>query len=473
MTKNKDKIIPKRQRALILQGGGALGAYEAGAFKALTEIFLERNERNGERGRPLFDIIAGTSVGAINAGIIVSHFVNENKKNYEDNKNSTWNESADDLLEFWKFLSSPTTIKLEETPWAKRKGQGAGMNKVASHEAARRYYSSKKNLIKGAHGVFDAPTATFRDDKFFDDEDSIVSNWLPDLIPIPNTSKNVWLRYDGSRLEKSIQTYRNFPIKTSYAGGQPRLLVVTVDVAEGKTETFDSYKHKGIDTCHIMASSAVPLFYNYREISGRKFWDGGILSNTPVREVIEAHKNYWEHEIGQENLKNFILSGGKEGQKIPDLELFIVNVISSRVETVPTDHDGAKDRLNDLRLLDKSEYDIRVAATFSQHVDLIKQLIDLGENDPALKNRIANILTKSIPKSDSATTTSLNSNEVRYIDAIKTSFKISKVIRINRAEDPNTISNKFVEFTEETIDRLIYDGMQDAKVALEGYTKIN
>lgn len=68
-----DSEIPDKQRALIFQGGGALGAYEVGAFKALAEELPKLDKQKGEVNRPLFDIIAGTSIGAINAAILVSY----------------------------------------------------------------------------------------------------------------------------------------------------------------------------------------------------------------------------------------------------------------------------------------------------------------------------------------------------------------------------------------------------------------
>ena len=64
----QELILPKKQRALIFQGGGSLGAYEAGVFQALYENITREDEKKGEeeKGRPLFDIVAGTSIGAIN-----------------------------------------------------------------------------------------------------------------------------------------------------------------------------------------------------------------------------------------------------------------------------------------------------------------------------------------------------------------------------------------------------------------------
>ena len=49
----------------------------------------------------------------------------------------------------------------------------------------------------------------------------------------------------------------------------------------------------GIDIQHVIASCNVPEFYKYKEINGRNFWDGGILSNTPFRELLQAHRDYW------------------------------------------------------------------------------------------------------------------------------------------------------------------------------------
>ena len=55
------------QRALVLQGGGALGAYEAGVIKALVKKLTKEDKKNGYNDRPLFDIVAGASIDAVNA----------------------------------------------------------------------------------------------------------------------------------------------------------------------------------------------------------------------------------------------------------------------------------------------------------------------------------------------------------------------------------------------------------------------
>ena len=88
--------IPKVQRALILQGGGALGAYQAGVFRSLYEKMKGNQNNDSDDHHHLFDIIAGTSIGAINGAILVSYFL-ENKK---------WGGSAERLESFWKYLST-------------------------------------------------------------------------------------------------------------------------------------------------------------------------------------------------------------------------------------------------------------------------------------------------------------------------------------------------------------------------------
>src|SRR5215471_11907869 len=66
--------VPDGQRALVLQGGGSLGAYEAGAYQALYERITKTDREKGD-GKPFLNIVAGTSIGAINAAIIVSYVV--------------------------------------------------------------------------------------------------------------------------------------------------------------------------------------------------------------------------------------------------------------------------------------------------------------------------------------------------------------------------------------------------------------
>jgi predicted acylesterase/phospholipase RssA len=81
------------QRALVLQGGGTLGAYEAGVLKVLCKKLSEKDKENGdgEEKRLLFDVVAGTSIGAMNGAILVSQYL----------KTQSWEKAADKLEKFW------------------------------------------------------------------------------------------------------------------------------------------------------------------------------------------------------------------------------------------------------------------------------------------------------------------------------------------------------------------------------------
>jgi len=376
--------IPAKQRALILQGAGALGAYDAGVFQAIYEN-LEQKDEN----KPLFDIVAGTSSGAMNAAILVSHVA--------ENDNS-WKGSADKLKDFWNNVSrAPGDIKIgipqgEGIPgfnnWWKY-WHKADSN-IASEEAARRYYSSKEFLYTGVLRVFFPLLLPKTDNRFFDNF----------IILINNT----WYVFSNQPLKESLK-FSKFPISTSFEKDrkQPRLLLVSVDVLEGAAVTFDSYPkidgsrkseygkseylkldgddinnnrteytiyyNEVVNLEHAIASGSVPINYDYAKIEAdrltienrgnkkvekvdRYFWDVGIASNTPLRELIQAHKDYWLDVMG---------IGKEDSQSIPDLEVFIVDVWPTKRKDIPLDHDGAINRNLDLLMCDKTDYDEKVA----------------------------------------------------------------------------------------------------------------
>ena len=459
--------FPRIQRALLLQGGGALGAYQAGAFKALYEKIINDKDRNSDiDNAPLFDIIAGTSIGAINAAILVSYFL----------ENKTWNGSAKRLEEFWKYLSTPTP-QISEALKQWRAEKEKGNPSIASEEAARRYYSVKEFLKSGIERVF-TPIYPIKDDNRFYD------------------SQNKWLTYNNEPLRKSIERFARLPIATSFERGEPRLLVVSTDAAEGTTVTFDSYENKqgrreteygdsllerpivikyneGIGVKHLIASSCLPGFYVYEDLDGRKFWDGGILSNTPIRELFEAHKKFWQRKIGPPTIENSFkkIKGSKESgspndngqvkmQKIPDLELYIVNLFDPRdsdidtcLDTVSIDVDRINDRQLDINLSDG--YDAKTDGLLSDYVNLIERLISLGDSDESLKEKINRILDEYTPRRF------YTEEYKKNIDILKNTFKIVKVIQIYRKDDDDTISGKLADFTSETISKLIQQGYQD------------
>jgi NTE family protein len=459
-----DHNVPDKQRALILQGGGALGAYEVGAFKALIKKIPEIDAKNQESGRPLFDIVAGTSIGSINAAILVSHF--------KEDSSRSWNSASEKLQDFWDYISSDSpnrdvNFRIHWWNEVHKNDQNA-----ASPEAARRYYSAKYFLQNGADRAFSEPKLIL-DEKFFDFG-----------VSLPN---NLWIRYSNDRLKESIDKYAKFPIATS--NGEPRLLVVSVDVADGATVTFDSYskesefgrfnkgsykfsKHvitydKGIELKHVMASASIPLFYDYEIIQRHKFWDGGILSNTPLREVLQAHRDYWFKTIGR----------GKPESKVPDLEVYIIGVWPSSTDdggpdrdVVPSEYDGMKAKLYAIGLSDKTEYDEKTAIMVSDYIEIIKRIRAIALKN--IKNQEdKNAFTKDLQAfldKEPAQSKGRDGGDRTYSSLLNGRFKLAgEVVRVELKNDPDGISNVAFDLTTKTIGNLIAQGENDAKEILE------
>ena len=465
--------IPPVQRALVLQGGGALGAYQAGVFKCLYEKIKGSQDDDNKKDVPLFDIIAGTSIGAINGAILVSYFV----------ENKTWEGASEKLEAFWKYLSTPTpNISEALKQWKVEYEKGNPL--IASEESARRYYSAKEFSKSGVEKVFKPIYPPKQDNRFCD-------------------SQNQWLVYDNQPLRKSIEKFTKFPIATSFDKGEPRLLVVSVDATEGTTVTFDSYEsdqgkreteygvshlgksiiiqyNEGISINYLIASSSMPEVYAYEEIDGRKFWDGGILSNTLIKELIDAHQRFWEKRIGSKNLENSVRRKSRHNereeeannysstsqeqqqiQRIPNLEIYVVNLLDPKENNNNTvrsadsyDFEWIKDRNIDIKL--GNGFDAKTYGLYTDYVNLIEKLISLGDKDELLKEKINRILEEYTPRR-------VMTEEIkRNIDILKSTFKIVKFIQIQRKDDNNSISGKLTDFTYETIDRLIQEGYQDA-----------
>src|SRR5215213_6549672 len=439
--------IPNKQRALVLQGGGALGAYESGVLSVLCKE-LAHEYREG----PLFDIIAATSMGAMNAAVLVSNVVNRKK---------TWEEAAKELENFWtdegRGLSS--TPGFSNLWWEQVRMQ---KKFSASPEAARRYYSVKEYLKYGTPNVF-LPLPPEPDSKFADQDNTWVAH---DISPLQNTIE---------RYSKDENNKEKLSIATNWNNKEPRLLLISVDVAEGKTVAFDSYHTKaedpknslyegdGITIDHVMASGTIPIFYKFREIptkGGRKFCDGGILSNTPFRELLQAHRDYWKKTVPDE-----------DQPKIPDVDVYIINVHPSKQYTVPAeDRDAVKDRINDITYSDRnSHYDEMVADLTTAHTELLYNLKELAkrhfknkdQSDTAFKEEFENILKATEEKSKGSTV-----EDRKYKDLIKDRFKVT-VTRIENETCEDSIYGKGADSTSKTIKELIARGKEDARRVLK------
>jgi NTE family protein len=215
------------QRVLVLQGGGALGSYQAGAYQELCHSDFEP------------DWVAGISIGVINAAIIAG---NPPEKRVAR------------LKEFWEMVSSPVS-------W----------NPLTSGDRERSYFNETSAAL----------IATFGVPGFFTPRFPPAPMWPPGSPQCQSYYDTAPLR---ATLERLVDFDRINDLKT-------RLSVGAVGVTTGNFKYFDNFEFrklgKKIGPEHIMASGALPPGFPSVVIDGEHFWDGGIASNTPLDYVLD------------------------------------------------------------------------------------------------------------------------------------------------------------------------------------------
>ncbi|MDF0680683.1 MAG: patatin-like phospholipase family protein [Candidatus Nitrosocosmicus sp.] len=208
---------------------------------------------------------------------------------------------------------------------------------------------------------------------------------------------------------------------------------------------------------HVMASASFPLYFDYEEVDGHKLCDGGILSNTPLRELLQAHRDYWYKEIGKNN----------EDAPVPDLEVYIIDVWPSVEKAIPSDYDGIKERNSDITHSDKTEYDQKIAALVTDYLNLYKETKKIAkthikdQKEYELFQKDLNILLNTVIESKKRT-----GKERTYNDLIHGRFDLKRIVTIERKDDIHSIYNKWADYTMETIDKLIKEGEDFEKRAI-------
>ncbi|MFN0218030.1 MAG: patatin-like phospholipase family protein [Hyphomicrobium sp.] len=208
------------QVAVVFQGGGALGAFQAGVYHALHEAGVEP------------DWIIGTSIGAINAALIVG--------NEPSNRIAA-------LQEFWGRMAS-------KSAWA-----GWPMTEQMAQSAA--YFSTLTNGIAS----------------FF------TPNPFAFLGPHIHLGAEQAGYYSTAALEKTLTELVDFSLCSR---NKPRLTVGAAHVRTSQMRYFDS-RETEIGVKHILASGALPPAFPAVRIDGELYWDGGILSNTPAEAIFD------------------------------------------------------------------------------------------------------------------------------------------------------------------------------------------
>jgi len=213
---------PEEKIVLVLQGGGALGAYQAGAYETLCEA--------GE----IPTWVAGTSIGAVNGAIVAG---NPPERRVQR------------LREFWERVSS----RLLAWP-------------LSNDDNSRRIFNETSAVLVAAGG---APG-------FFEPR-------IPPAVLMPQGTPEAISLYDTEPLRATLEELVDFDLLNS---GAVRLSVGAVQVLSGNMKYFDTQKMR-IGPEHIMASGALPPGFPPIEIDGQPYWDGGLVSNTPLEFVLE------------------------------------------------------------------------------------------------------------------------------------------------------------------------------------------
>lgn len=218
-----DRTPSAEKTVLVLQGGGALGAYQAGAYEALSAANYA----------PQW--VAGISIGAINSAIIAGNPPELRVKR---------------LRRFWELVSSRLTCP-----------------PLTNDGTSRRVFNEASAALVASMGV----------PGFFE------PRFPPAVVMPPGTLEAISI-YDTSALRSTLLELVDFDLLNS---GAVRCSVGAVQVRTGNMKYFDT-AYERLTPEHIMASGALPPGFPPVLIDAEPYWDGGLVSNTPLQYVLDG-----------------------------------------------------------------------------------------------------------------------------------------------------------------------------------------
>ena len=369
------------ETVLVLQGGGSLGAYECGVYKGFN--------KNGI----IFDVLAGSSIGAINTSIIASA------------QNAGIDEPSSILEDFWLSLSENMSFPNQflQSPFP-----------FMSSDEMMAIWSSFYSMLYGNPKAF-LPRWFNPDSKDY----FMPYKWtyLYDKTPLKKTLKQY---VDIDKLKK-IDRHRNNNNKDNKAPS--RLIITSTDMQKGEPVIFDS-AYSDIDIDKIVACAGYP-FYGLRwtEKDGKYLWDGSLLTNTPMLEVLRRSP--------QINKK-----------------FYIVDVFPRQQKELPTNMIEVWHRARDIVFMDKTDKNIEMLKVTEKYLSLIKTIYDILHDDDA--------------KVDQTTKNKLKEIELEYHSLNqKHGASITDLVRIGRRERSLHYLFEDADFSTYRIKKLIAEGEKD------------
>jgi NTE family protein len=219
--------------ALTMQGGGALGAYQAGIYEGLAEAGITP------------DWVAGISIGALNTAIIAG--------NAREHRVAR-------LREFWETICQPAFgLRLPQSVEQALFDSGAALRKSVT------MWQAVSALVEGQRGFF-------------------VPRFPPPPLPPASRRPSDVSFYDTTPLKGTLERLCDFDRINS---GETRVSIGAVNVGTGNFAYFDNTKMK-LRPEHFIASGALPPSFAAVEIDGEFYWDGALMSNTPLYEVVHT-----------------------------------------------------------------------------------------------------------------------------------------------------------------------------------------
>ena len=231
LAKGATRVLPFERVALVLQGGGALGAYQAGVYQAIDEAKIEVHW------------ICGTSIGGINGALIAGNLPERR---------------VERLRDFWETVTKPP-VRLPNFSWlADGPWTGNGHARLWTNKI-----SAFTTMINGAPGFFS-----------------------PRPFPPINSqadSPELAGYYDITPLRETLSRLVDFNLINV---DSMRFTALATNVRTGVPAYFDNRKQR-ITAAHILASASLPPSFPPTQIDGEYYWDGGVVSNSPMQFVID------------------------------------------------------------------------------------------------------------------------------------------------------------------------------------------
>jgi NTE family protein len=310
------------ENVLILQGGGSLGAFGCGVFKALANSNIK------------IDIIAGTSIGGLNASIIAG--------SKEDHPEKA-------LEHFWLELAEGSSSANFNFPFIEypMSTTGAATSSSSANHSAITHISEVKSLI------------SFYNSAIYGNKKVFMPRWRPEYAL---TDPEYFVPYewtylfDHSPLVKTLEKYIDYNKLQPNGRPNSHLIITAVNVLTSEPLIFDSSKQQ-ITSKHILATTGYPRYY-FRWVEVEKgvyAWDGSLLSNTPLREVIDV-------------------------SPVKDKRIFLVENYPKKIDKLPDNLLEVEHRSRDIMFSDKTLHNIQMSKVFTYYLSFIDELYQMIED---------------------------------------------------------------------------------------------